>query len=116
MKRIKPALRWAKGRGYLKKALADGKALGEKGTRVQMVTVAPGDAVAPHYHKLQTELYYILKGEATLTFSGKRSKARPGDAFVCEPGDVHGIINGSSGEFRFIVFKTGFVTGDIYWK
>ncbi len=119
MKRIKATYGWTdEGRGYLKHLLADENTLKQSGCLAQLVSVAPEDTVAPHHHKAQTEFYYVLKGEATLTFNGKRYKARPGDAFVCEPGDVHGIVNnGSKGdEFLFMVFKTGFKKNDIYWE
>lgn len=118
MRRIKATYDWIdEGRGYRKRVLADGKALGQTGCLAQLVSVAPGDTVAPHHHRAQTEFYYILKGEAILIVNGKRNKTLPGDAFVCEPGDVHGITNGSkSGEFLFIVFKTNFKKGDIYWE
>lgn len=115
MRRIK-ATGWIdEGKGYRKQVLADGKTLGQRGCLAQLVSVARGNTVASHHHKAQTEFYYVLKGEATLTFNGKRSKAKPGDAFVCGPGDVHGITNGSESEFLFLVFKTGFKKGDIYW-
>lgn len=117
MKRIKAAGWTDEGRGYLKHLLADENALGQKGCLAQLVCVAPRDTVAPHHHKVQTEFYYVLKGGATFTFNGERVEAKPGDAFVCEPCDVHSIINGSYGEdFLFLVFKTNFAEGDIYWE
>lgn len=117
MKRIKAAGWIDEGRGYLKHLLADENTLGQKGCIAQLVCVAPRDTVAPHQHKAQTEFYYILKGEAAFAFNGERVDARPGDAFVCEPGDVHSVINSSYGEdFLFLVFKTNFTEGDIYWE
>lgn len=116
MKKINVA-KWTGGRGYLKKVLADENVLGEKGTQVQLVAVAPGDEVAPHHHKIQTEFYHVLCGNAAFVFGGERIKAKPGDAFVCEPGDIHAIVNtGSKSEFLFLVFKTNFKKDDIYWE
>jgi len=115
MKKI-GVVEWIVSRGFRKKILADEKVLGQKGCLAQIVSVAPGDEVKPHYHKIQTELNYILQGNGILFFNKERIRTQPGDVIICEPGDIHGVINDTRDDFQFIVFKTNFVQNDIYWE
>jgi quercetin dioxygenase-like cupin family protein len=50
-------------------------------------------------------VFYILEGEATITFNEVEYPARPGDAFICSPGDVHSLWNKTDEDFRLVVFK-----------
>ncbi len=38
-----------------------------------------------HYHKRQTEIYYILEGEGEMELDGVRHPVRPGDAILIKP-------------------------------
>lgn len=107
---------WIMRKGYRKKILADEMALAQKGCLVQIVSVEPGDEIKPHYHKIHTEFFYILCGNGVLFFDDNWVRAQPGDAFVCEPRDVHGVINDTRDEFRLMVFKTNFLQDDTCWE
>jgi quercetin dioxygenase-like cupin family protein/N-acetylglutamate synthase-like GNAT family acetyltransferase len=72
---------------------------------LQIVTVPPRTAVRPHSHTARTEVFYVLDGEADLTIGNEKQQARPGDAFICRPGERHFARNRSDSEFRLLVFK-----------
>ncbi|MCK4670298.1 MAG: cupin domain-containing protein [Nanoarchaeota archaeon] len=38
------------------------------------------------------------------------------DFFLCEPGDVHEIINDTPEDFVILIFKTNEEDDDIYWQ
>jgi len=46
----------------------------------------------PHYHKILTEIYYILSGEGEMELDGQRLKVQPGDAILIKPGCRHRAI------------------------
>jgi len=77
----------------------------EKGHLLQEVTVPPRTKQRLHAHRQQTEVFYILEGEALIHISGENFLATPGDAFICSPGDEHSLWNQSDRDFKVVVFK-----------
>lgn len=57
------------------------------------------DGAKPHYHKISTELYYVLAGEGMVVLDGEERAVRPGTMVHIPPGVVHGAI----GEMRVLV-------------
>ena len=57
------------------------------------------DEAQPHFHKLATELYYVLEGEGTVVIDGKEHSLRKGSLVHIPPGVVHG----SKGKMRVLV-------------
>ena len=90
---------------YRKKIIFSREDFDEKGHLLQVVTIPPHTRQRAHFHHKQTEVFYILKGEATLTINGVDYPARAGDAFICSPGDVHHVWNKTASEFKLVVFK-----------
>ncbi len=43
----------------------------------------------PHYHKLASELYYVLEGGGALVLDGDRVEIEQGSMALIEPGVVH---------------------------
>lgn len=43
----------------------------------------------PHYHKISTEIYEVLKGELTLHVDGKEYVLKPGEKMTILPAQVH---------------------------
>ena len=77
----------------------------EQGHLLQVVTVPPRTKQRLHLHGQQTEVFYILEGQALIELAGEEFLARPGDAFICSPGDRHRAWNQSDADFRLAVFK-----------
>ena len=90
---------------YRKKIIFSLEDFDEKGHLLQVVTIPPNTRQRMHSHHKQTEVFYILEGEATITINDVNYLARSGDAFICSPGDVHNLWNKTDKEFRLVVFK-----------
>lgn len=99
--KITPTLR----KDYSKKVIFDVNELPKGGHVLQVVTIPPKTKQRPHHHNEQTEIFYILEGECLIFINDQEFLAKPGDAFVCDPGDVHNLWNKSDKEFKLIVFK-----------
>ena len=57
------------------------------------------DGARPHYHKITTELYYVLSGEGSVVLDGEEHPVRPGTMIHIPPGVVHG----ATGRMRVLV-------------
>lgn len=105
---------WIDRGNYRKRILTQGE-LGE-GILVQVVQVPAGKAVGEHYHKQQTEFYYILRGKAKLRIGEEVYEAKQGEAYVCRPGDIHSVDNRASDEaFELLVLKLNYHGEDSVW-
>lgn len=45
-----------------------------------------------HYHKLMTELYFVLEGEGTMELDGDTHAIKPGSAIMIKPGCRHRAV------------------------
>lgn len=90
---------------YRKKIIFSLDDFDEKGHLLQVVTIPPRTQQRKHSHSKQTEVFYVLEGEATLTINDVDHLARPGDGFICSPGDVHNTWNKTDRDFKLVVFK-----------
>ena len=90
---------------YRKKIIFSLDDLDETGHLLQVVTIPADTRQRAHSHDKQTEVFYILEGEATITINDVDYLAKPGDAFICSPGDVHNVWNKTNKDFRLVVFK-----------
>ena len=57
------------------------------------------DGAKEHYHKIGTELYYVLEGEGTVRLDGVEHPVKKGTMVHIPPGVVHG----AKGEMRVLV-------------
>ena len=57
------------------------------------------DGAKAHYHKVATELYYVLDGSGTVTLNGAEHEVRRGSLVHIPPG----IIHRASGKMRVLV-------------
>jgi quercetin dioxygenase-like cupin family protein len=92
-------------RDYRKKIIFSLDDFDENGHLLQVVTIPPDTRQRMHSHDKQTEVFYILEGEAIITINDVDHIAKPGDAFICSPGDVHHLWNKTNKDFRLVVFK-----------
>ena len=82
---------------------------------VQIVEIKPNSEVKRHYHIQQTEVFYIVKGEAKLGLGEEEFAARKGDLFLCRPKTVHWVLNDSVNPFWVLVFKYNWKEKDTVW-
>lgn len=67
----------------------------------------PGATIPEHCHSENAEFYFVVSGQGTGVHNGRVFEIGPGDAWVCEPGETHGIYNRSEIPLSFIsVFFT----------
>jgi quercetin dioxygenase-like cupin family protein len=104
---------WEQGKGYQKKRLLAGDILPKKVDLVQEVRFSKGSSVPLHYHRVQTEIFYVL-GRGSININGRDIAAEPGDIIVCEPGDVHGNPRIDE-DFGFLVMKVDYREDDTVW-
>ncbi len=105
---------WQERAGYSKKILLNEDELKSSGHLVQIVKSEAHTKIKPHYHKQTIEIFYILKGNAILYFGDNKFRTQPGDMFLCEPGEVYGVINDTNKEFSLLVFKINAQEEDRY--
>ena len=90
---------------YSKRIIFSSEEFEEEGHLLQVVTVPRKTRQRFHAHREQTEVFYILEGEGLLYINAREFLARPGDAFICSPGDRHSLWNQSDEDFKVLVFK-----------
>ncbi|MEP7456606.1 cupin domain-containing protein [Phyllobacterium sp. SB3] len=66
----------------------------------------PKGYVAPHKHKVQEQVYYILEGEGLIELDGERTVVSPWTAIHIPPGVVHAIYNTGMNDLKFVVVTT----------
>jgi mannose-6-phosphate isomerase-like protein (cupin superfamily) len=70
------------------------------------------DGAKEHYHKIATELYYVLDGEGTILLDGEERPIRKGSLVHIPPGVVHG----ARGRMRVLVVGIPDISdGDLYF-
>lgn len=57
------------------------------------ITLEPGDSIGNHAHENEEEVYYMLRGEATVIDDGVPVVVRKGDAVLTRDGATHSIKN-----------------------
>ena len=66
----------------------------------------PGFFLARHYHKIMTEVFYILEGEVELIFDDESIICRPGDTITVPPNVWHAARCEKGGKM-LTIFKNG---------
>ena len=70
------------------------------------------DGAKEHYHRIATELYYVLEGEGTILLDGEEHPIRKGSLVHIPPGVVHG----ARGRMRVLVVGIPDISdGDLYF-
>ncbi|MEF8820389.1 MAG: cupin domain-containing protein [Haloferacaceae archaeon] len=77
-------------------------ALGCTETRVNTVTLAPGEATAPHAHERQEEVYVALDG-GHVRIDGTHHEVPPGGVVRVGPDPVRSVSNESSEDQRWVM-------------
>jgi len=106
---------WLKRQGYSKKILLTEDDLKSKGNIVQIVKNEAHTEIKPHHHEKMKEIYHILEGNAIVFCGDTRVRTNPGDTLLCEPKEVHGVVNDTDKDFVFVVFKIDAKDDDMYW-
>lgn len=67
--------------------------LNDKGRLFANITLKPGCGIGFHVHEKDSELFYLMKGEALYNDNGVESLVHAGDVMLCPAGTGHAITN-----------------------
>lgn len=71
-------------------------------------TLKPGFHLIRHYHKVMTEIFYILEGEIEFTFDDATVRATPGMVVNIPPSNWHEVRSDPGGKLITIFSPGGF--------
>ena len=72
------------------------------GTMYAMVRLKPGCSIGYHVHEKDSEIFYIIKGDASYSDNGETKIISAGDVTVCPAGTGHSIANHSGDDVELI--------------
>ncbi|MBI0583924.1 MAG: cupin domain-containing protein [Methanomassiliicoccus sp.] len=104
---------WEQGQGYRKRKVFLEGVLPRPVDFLQEVRFRKGATVPMHYHRVQTEIFFVL-APGSITIDGVAVDAEAGDVIVCEPGEVHGMPLVEE-DFGFLVMKIDHREDDTVW-
>ena len=67
--------------------------LNNKGRLFANITLKPGCSIGYHVHENESELFYVMKGEAVYNDNGTEVPVSAGDVMICPAGTGHGVAN-----------------------
>jgi len=67
-----------------------------------LIALEPGASIGVHQHVGEDEVYFLVRGEATLVEGGVRTQLHSGDAHLVKSGGFHGIENTGNQRLEFI--------------
>ncbi len=71
--------------------------------RIMQGLLAPGSSIGMHEHKLNSEVYYCIKGQGKVVMDdGTEERLLPGQAHYCPMGHSHTLINDGSQDLVFL--------------
>ena len=70
--------------------------LNEKGRLFAKITLNPGCSIGFHMHENESELFYVMKGEAVYNDNGTEVPVSAGDVMICPSGSGHAVANNSA--------------------
>ena len=74
-------------------AFATPAELNDKGRLFANITLKPGCSIGYHVHEADSELFYVIKGEALYDDNGTPCTVSAGDVMLCPAGTGHAISN-----------------------
>jgi putative monooxygenase len=90
-------------RGGDVRTLLSPRTVGSTSGYMGVVTIAPGDWVAEHYHPYSEEYLYLAKGQCTARLDGESHALRAGEGLLI-PIDVKHRLSNEGDEEAFLVF------------
>ena len=67
--------------------------LNNKGRLFANITLNPGCSIGFHMHEGESELFYVMKGEAVYNDNGTEYPVSAGDVMLCPVGSGHAVAN-----------------------
>jgi mannose-6-phosphate isomerase len=82
------------------------------GHKVKRVTVHPGHRLSLQRHRLRTEHWFIVQGEAQVTRDGTEQRMTKGQSIDIPRGAFHRIFNPGIEDLVFVEVQTGDYFGE----
>ena len=76
--------------------------LGGRAKAFNVITLQPGDSIGLHSHDSDSEIYFVLTSELTVTDNGTEEVLHPGDAIFTADGGTHSAENRTDGEVKML--------------
>ena len=89
--------------GAYSKMLVRPERLGSRSMDYRISPYQPKAYVAPHFHRVQEQVYPSLEGEASMELDGSRQVVRRHDVIFVPPGVPHAIYNTGLTDLTFII-------------
>lgn len=67
--------------------------LNDKGRLFANITLKPGCSIGYHVHEKDSELFYLMKGNALYNDNGVEYTLSAGDVMICPAGTGHAVAN-----------------------
>lgn len=67
--------------------------LNDKGRLFARITLKPGCSIGYHVHEKDSELFYLIQGQALYNDNGTEYTVRSGDVMICPAGTGHAVAN-----------------------
>ena len=87
-----------------------GLKIGAQKLGYNVTVVPPGKRAFPrHNHRVNEEMFFVLKGEGEVRVGEERYPIRQGDVIACPPGGpetAHQIVNTSGSELKYLAVST----------
>ena len=99
---------------YSKKILLNEQELASPWNLVQMIKIKAGETAKSHYHKIQTEIFYLLNEYWYRIVNGEEIHPKVWDILVIEPNDKHTVTNDTDHDYLYLAFKVNHVDNDLY--
>jgi len=64
--------------------------------------IPPGGSIGYHTHTGDFEIYYILRGVATVNDNGRQDILMSGDSMTCREGESHSIENNGDCDLEYV--------------
>lgn len=112
MKRINlQDIDWQKRFSHQKSLLFNEEDLQSKGSKIQIIKIETGGEIKPHFHKIRTEVFCVLKGNGVITLDNEEVQSNAFDFLLCKPNTTHAFKNTGNEAFVILVIRTN-DTGD----
>lgn len=72
---------------------------------IDYVIISPNMTIGNHTHGNNEEIYFIVKGNGTMTTNSETFKVTAGDVIVNSFGDSHGLVNDSNNNIEVFIFQ-----------
>ena len=69
--------------------------------KIMFGRLEPGSSIGLHRHELNSEVMYILSGQATYVYEGQEEVVMPGEVHYCPQGKEHTLKNKGTEDLTF---------------